>query len=109
MSRSMNSIIFEGVITELTFDGEGEAERCAFVLAAWDIHVKEGEDDIQTLEDDVRVEVRGEGLVGPARRYARIGRKVKVVGKIARAKIDNDLYIVAEHTNYWPRLPGDEW
>jgi hypothetical protein len=108
--KSMNSIIFEGVITTATtFSGEAEEKRCAYVLRSWRIETKAGEDDIQVLGDEVRVEFQSEELVEAARMYACMGRKVKVVGKIARSKLDGDIYILAGYVDYWPRLPGDEW
>jgi hypothetical protein len=103
--KSNNSIIFEGVIQGDLFSiVEGEEQRCAVMV--WSRHtvVREGEDDLVVLDDDVRVEFRSAELIEAAWKRASPGREVKVVGAIHRSKADNEVYILAEHAEYRPLL-----
>jgi hypothetical protein len=99
--KSMNSIIFEGVIqSALSSDGGGKEQRCSFVLCGYHRVAQEGEDDFVVLDDDIRVEFRSAELVEAAWHKAVLGRVAKVAGAIHRSKADRDVYILAEHIEY---------
>jgi hypothetical protein len=101
--RSMNSIIFEGIIrTGYSLDGEEGHRRVTFVMCSRHTMVRAGEDDLIVLDDEIRVEFRSKELIEAAIKNVRVGREVKVVGSIHRSKIDQDVYILAEHAEFRP-------
>jgi hypothetical protein len=96
----MNSIIFEGTIKgSPVFIGEGKSRRCSLIVVSWSYVYRKNGDAVRKKETPMRVEFSSEDLVDAAKRLARRGRDVKVVGKMAGSAIDA-LYLEAEHMEY---------
>jgi hypothetical protein len=101
--NNLNSILLEGVISGKPYVvKEGKTERCSFVVSS--LHYQRKGRDFEGQETRIRVMLRGNGLVAAVTKPAHDGRRVRVVGRIARGGEDNDIYIEAEHVEYRPEL-----
>lgn len=99
----LNSVLLEGTLLGgLCVTGEGKETRCFFVVSS----VRTVPQQKHVQETRIGVVIRDICLVKAAERNARCGRGIRVVGWLVCNKLDNRVYIEAEHVEYRPELSG---